>query len=59
MELNEPIAIRIHGRGGQGAVTLAEVVAQAAIGEENMHRRFLVSGRKKRRSGSGLHQNRR
>ena len=48
MELNEPIAIRIHGRGGQGAVTLAEVVAQAAIGEGKYAQAFPSFGPERR-----------
>lgn len=48
MELNEPIAIRIHGRGGQGAVTLAEVVAQAAISEGKYAQAFPSFGPERR-----------
>jgi pyruvate ferredoxin oxidoreductase gamma subunit len=48
MELKEPIAIRLHGRGGQGAVTLAEIVAQAAISEGKYAQAFPSFGPERR-----------
>ncbi|MDD4873733.1 MAG: 2-oxoacid:acceptor oxidoreductase family protein [Dehalococcoidales bacterium] len=48
MEILEPIAIRIHGRGGQGAVTLAEIVAQAAISEGKYAQAFPSFGPERR-----------
>ena len=48
MELREPTAIRIHGRGGQGAVTLAEIVAQAAISEGTYAQAFPSFGPERR-----------
>jgi pyruvate ferredoxin oxidoreductase gamma subunit len=48
MEEKEPIAIRIHGRGGQGAVTLAEIVAQAAINEGKYAQAFPSFGPERR-----------
>ena len=40
------IEIRWHGRGGQGAVTSAEMLAQAAISEGKYAQAFPASGRK-------------
>jgi len=48
MELKEPIAIRLHGRGGQGAVRLAEIVAQAAISEGKYAQAFPSFGPERR-----------
>ncbi|MFA5629239.1 MAG: 2-oxoacid:acceptor oxidoreductase family protein [Dehalococcoidales bacterium] len=48
MESNEPIAIRLHGRGGQGTVTMAELVAQAAIGEGKYAQAFPSFGPERR-----------
>ena len=36
---------RIHGRGGQGVVTAAELLAMAAFMDGNMPRPFRASGR--------------
>ena len=44
----EPIAIRIHGRGGQGSVTSAELMAQAAIGEGKYAQAFPSFGPERR-----------
>lgn len=44
----ELIAIRIHGRGGQGAVTSAELLAQAAIGEGKYAQAFPSFGPERR-----------
>jgi len=44
----EPIAIRIHGRGGQGSVTSAELVAQAAISEDKYAQAFPSFGPERR-----------
>ncbi len=44
----EPIAIRIHGRGGQGSVTSAELVAQAAISENKYAQAFPSFGPERR-----------
>ena len=48
MEDSEPIAIRIHGRGGQGSVTSAELVAQAAISEGKYAQAFPSFGPERR-----------
>ncbi len=48
MENEEPIAIRIHGRGGQGSVTSAELVAQAAISEDKYAQAFPSFGPERR-----------
>jgi pyruvate ferredoxin oxidoreductase gamma subunit len=48
MENEEPIAIRIHGRGGQGSVTCAELVAQAAISEDKYAQAFPSFGPERR-----------
>jgi pyruvate ferredoxin oxidoreductase gamma subunit len=48
MEISEPIAIRLHGRGGQGAVTFAEIVAQAAISEGKYAQAFPSFGPERR-----------
>jgi len=48
MESNEPTAIRIHGRGGQGSVTSAELVAQAAIDEGKYAQAFPSFGPERR-----------
>lgn len=42
------IAIRLHGRGGQGAVTSAELVAQAAIDEGKYAQAFPAFGPERR-----------
>jgi pyruvate ferredoxin oxidoreductase gamma subunit len=42
------IGIRIHGRGGQGAVTSAEVLAQAAIAEGRYAQAFPAFGPERR-----------
>jgi pyruvate ferredoxin oxidoreductase gamma subunit len=42
------IGIRIHGRGGQGAVTSAEVLAQAAISEGRYAQAFPAFGPERR-----------
>ena len=44
----ELIAIRIHGRGGQGAVTSAELLAQAAISEGKYAQAFPSFGPERR-----------
>ena len=44
----EPIAIRIHGRGGQGSVTSAELMAQAAISEGKYAQAFPSFGPERR-----------
>jgi pyruvate ferredoxin oxidoreductase gamma subunit len=44
----ELIAIRVHGRGGQGAVTSAELLAQAAIGEGKYAQAFPSFGPERR-----------
>jgi pyruvate ferredoxin oxidoreductase gamma subunit len=43
-----PIEIRWHGRGGQGAVTSAELLAQAAIAEEKFAQAFPSFGPERR-----------
>ena len=48
MENAEPIAIRIHGRGGQGSVTCAELIAQAAISEDKYAQAFPSFGPERR-----------
>lgn len=48
MENEELIAIRIHGRGGQGSVTCAELVAQAAISEDKYAQAFPSFGPERR-----------
>jgi len=48
MEALEPIAIRLHGRGGQGSVTSAELVAQAAIIEGKYAQAFPSFGPERR-----------
>jgi pyruvate ferredoxin oxidoreductase gamma subunit len=51
MEVNinaDIIAIRLHGRGGQGAVTSAELVAQAAIAEGKYAQAFPAFGPERR-----------
>jgi pyruvate ferredoxin oxidoreductase gamma subunit len=48
MKNEEPIAIRIHGRGGQGSVTCAELVAQAAISEDKYAQAFPSFGPERR-----------
>ena len=47
-ETNDLIEIRWHGRGGQGAVTSAELVAQAAIGEGKYAQAFPSFGPERR-----------
>ena len=42
------ISVRIHGRGGQGAVTSAELLAQAAIGEGKYAQAFPSFGPERR-----------
>ncbi len=48
MKTQEPIGIRIHGRGGQGAVTSAELLAQAAIYEGKYAQAFPSFGPERR-----------
>ena len=48
METKEPIGIRIHGRGGQGSVTSAELLAQAAIYEGKYAQAFPSFGPERR-----------
>jgi pyruvate ferredoxin oxidoreductase gamma subunit len=48
MDNSEPIALRIHGRGGQGSVTCAELVAQAAIKEGKYAQAFPSFGPERR-----------
>ncbi len=48
MTQQEPVAIRIHGRGGQGSVTCAELVAQAAIDEGKYAQAFPAFGPERR-----------
>ena len=45
---NQLIEIRWHGRGGQGAVTSAELVAQAAISESKFAQAFPAFGPERR-----------
>ena len=45
---NQLIEVRWHGRGGQGAVTSAELVAQAAIGEGRYGQAFPSFGPERR-----------
>jgi pyruvate ferredoxin oxidoreductase gamma subunit len=45
---NQLIEIRWHGRGGQGAVTSAELVAQAAISEDKFAQAFPSFGPERR-----------
>ena len=47
-EKNGMIEIRWHGRGGQGAVTSAELVAQAAISEDRFAQAFPSFGPERR-----------
>jgi len=47
-ETNSLIEIRWHGRGGQGAVTSAELVAQAAISEDKYAQAFPSFGPERR-----------
>jgi pyruvate ferredoxin oxidoreductase gamma subunit len=42
------IEIRIHGRGGQGAVTSAEILSEAAISEDNFAQAFPSFGPERR-----------
>ena len=48
IDTNRLIEIRWHGRGGQGAVTSAELVAQAAISEEKYAHAFPSFGPERR-----------
>ena len=48
MDTNQLIEIRWHGRGGQGAVTSAELVAQAAINEGKYAQAFPSFGPERR-----------
>lgn len=48
METSEPTGIRIHGRGGQGSVTFAELIAQAAISEDKYAQAFPSFGPERR-----------
>ena len=48
MEDSGPIEIRIHGRGGQGSVTSAELMAQAAISEDKHAQAFPSFGPERR-----------
>ncbi len=48
MDTNQLIEIRWHGRGGQGAVTSAELVAQAAISEGKYAQAFPSFGPERR-----------
>ena len=48
MDISETIGIRIHGRGGQGAVTSAELIAQAAIIEGKYAQAFPSFGPERR-----------
>ncbi len=48
VEENEMIEIRFHGRGGQGAVTSAELLALAAIGEGKYAQAFPSFGPERR-----------
>ncbi len=47
-DTNEFIEIRWHGRGGQGAVTSAELLAKAAIGEGKYAQAFPAFGAERR-----------
>lgn len=47
-EINSMLEIRWHGRGGQGAVTSAELVAQAAIRESRFAQAFPSFGPERR-----------
>ena len=48
IDKNQLIGIRWHGRGGQGAVTAAELVARAAIGEGKYAQAFPSFGPERR-----------
>lgn len=48
MNTSELIGIRIHGRGGQGSVTCAELIAQAAIREDKYAQAFPSFGPERR-----------
>jgi len=48
IDINQPVEIRWHGRGGQGAVTSAELVAQAAINEGKYAQAFPSFGPERR-----------
>ena len=48
IDTNQLIEIRWHGRGGQGAVTSAELVAQAAINEGKYAQAFPAFGAERR-----------
>ena len=48
IDTSEILEIRWHGRGGQGAVTSAELLAQAAIGEGNYAQAFPSFGPERR-----------
>ena len=48
IDTNQLIEIRWHGRGGQGSVTSAELVAQAAIGEGKYAQAFPSFGPERR-----------
>jgi len=48
VDLNQLVEIRWHGRGGQGAVTSAELVAQAAVSEGKYAQAFPSFGPERR-----------
>ncbi len=48
IDTTQLVEIRWHGRGGQGAVTAAELVAQAAISEGNFGQAFPLFGPERR-----------
>ncbi len=48
IDTNQLVEIRLHGRGGQGTVTSAELLAQAAIGEGKYAQAFPSFGPERR-----------
>jgi hypothetical protein len=46
--------VRLHGRGGQGAVTSAELLSVAAFNEASTRRRSRASGGADGRAGDGV-----
>jgi pyruvate ferredoxin oxidoreductase gamma subunit len=48
VSLNELVELRLHGRGGQGAVTSAEILAEAAVSEGKYAQAFPSFGPERR-----------
>ncbi len=48
IDVNQLVEIRLHGRGGQGTVTSAELLAQAAISEDKYAQAFPSFGPERR-----------